>query len=60
LEGVSEQIEQAKISEDDCASENDNTKAVIAGTCASVMLRLGIYWILALVCLTICGKSALT
>jgi len=36
LEGISEQIEQAEMSDDGCDSENDNgsTKAVIAGTYA--------------------------
>jgi len=34
LEGVSQQIEQAKMFEDGCESENDNIKAAVAGTYA--------------------------
>ena len=34
MEGVSQQIEQAKMFEDGCESENDNIKAAVAGTYA--------------------------
>ena len=40
MEGVSEQIEQAKIFEDGCKSENDNIKAAVTGTYTNVVLKL--------------------
>jgi len=42
LEGISEQIEQARISEDGCESENDSSsssKALVAGIHAFVSLK---------------------
>lgn len=37
---MSQQIEQAKLFEDGCESENDNSRAAVAGTCVSDMSKL--------------------